>query len=231
MAACAADMLHVLSLSYRLTSVIHPMCCCAVLLQLTFTGWGYLGGGDNGLGQNAGVRGVAADPCPAGSIKQMMNGDGVSTPGEDPSVLLSDYCVPCGPGVFCDESTSQASQNCPAGTYGAIIGAKSSLGCMECPVGTYQDMDGQFDCTVCPPNTFASAPGATSCLSCGDGYEVSVAGSNMCNACPAGKFRDAALSDSCQECPAGTSSGEGEQWVIQQGCTARVVHSSRSGTS
>lgn len=178
------------------------------LLGLTFTGWGYLGGGDNGLGQNAGVRGVAADPCPAGSIKQMMNGDGVSTPGEDPSVLLSDYCVPCGPGVFCDESTSQASQNCPAGTYGAIIGAKSSLGCMECPVGTYQDMDGQFDCTVCPPNTFASAPGATSCLSCGDGYEVSVAGSNMCNACPAGKFRDAALSDSCQECPAGTSSGE-----------------------
>jgi hypothetical protein len=179
--------------------------------QLTFTGWGYLGGGDNGLGQNAGVRGVAADPCPAGSIKQMLNGDGVSTPGEDPSVLLSDYCVPCGPGVFCDESTSQASQNCPAGTYGAIIGAKSSLGCIECPVGTFQDMDGQFDCQVCPPNTFASAPGATTCLSCGDGYEVSVAGSNMCNACPAGKFRDAALSDTCQECPAGTSSGEGEQ--------------------
>jgi hypothetical protein len=181
-------------------------------LQLTFTGWGYLGGGDNGLGQNAGVRGVAADPCPAGSIKQMLNGDGVSTPGEDPSVLLSDYCVPCGPGVFCDESTSQASQNCPAGTYGAIIGAKSSLGCIECPVGTYQDMDGQFDCQVCPPNTFASAPGSTQCLSCGDGYEVTVAGSNLCNACPAGKFRDAALSDNCQECPAGTSSGEGEQW-------------------
>ncbi|KAF8071307.1 IP5P13 [Scenedesmus sp. PABB004] len=179
------------------------------LLGLTYTGWGYLGGGDNGLGQNAGVRGVASDPCPAGSTKQMLNGDGVSTPGEDPNLLLSDYCVPCGPGVFCDEATSATAQNCPAGTYGALIGAKTSAGCIECSVGTYQDMDGQFECAPCPVNTFASAPGATKCMSCGDGFEVSSAGSNMCNACPAGKFRDAALSDSCQECPAGTSSGEG----------------------
>eukprot|EP00879_Flechtneria_rotunda_P003346 GHRR01003572.1.p1 GENE.GHRR01003572.1~~GHRR01003572.1.p1 ORF type:complete len:876 (+),score=152.79 GHRR01003572.1:474-3101(+) len=178
------------------------------LLGLTFTGWGYVGGGDNGLGQNAGVRGVASDPCPPGSMKQMLNGDGVPNPGEDPNVLLSDYCVPCGPGVFCDESTSSTPENCPAGTYGAVIGAKTAEGCLDCPVGTYQDMDGQFDCQVCPPNTFASAPGATACQSCGDGYEVSVAGSNLCNACPAGRYRDSAISEQCMDCPAGTSSGE-----------------------
>lgn len=143
----------------------------------------------------------------------MLNGDGVSNPGEDPSVLLSDYCVPCGPGVFCDEATSATPQNCPAGTYGALIGAKSPMGCLECPVGTYQDMDGQFECSVCPANTFASSVGSTKCLGCGDGYEVSATGSDICNACPAGKFRDSALSENCQECPAGTSSGEGE-WSV-----------------
>lgn len=188
---------------------------CFIFLQLTFTGWAYLGGGDNGLGQNSGVRGVAADPCPPGSLKQMLNGDGVTNPGEDPNLLLSQYCVPCGPGVYCDESVNVTPQNCPAGTHGAVIGAKSSAGCIECPIGTYQSMDGQFDCQVCPVNTFASAPGATSCLSCGDGYEVSTTGSNICNACPAGKFRDSALSENCQECQAGTSSGEGKNQIYR----------------
>jgi hypothetical protein len=178
--------------------------------QLTPTGWGYLGGGDNGLGQNAGVRGVAADPCPSGTTKQMLNGDGVTNPGEDPNLLLADFCVPCGPGVHCDPSTSSSPQNCPAGTYGGVIGAKTVSGCIDCPVGTYQDMDGQFECHSCAANTFASAPGATSCQSCGDGYEVSAAGSNMCNPCKPGTYRDSAVSEKCMECPAGTSSGEGE---------------------
>lgn len=177
------------------------------ILGLTYTGWGYLGGGDNGLGQNAGVRGVAADPCPPGTHKQMLNGDGVANPGEDPNLLLSDYCVPCGPGVFCD-SSAPAPQNCPAGTYGGVIGAKSTDGCIDCPIGTFQNMDGQFECQVCAVNTFASAPGATTCTSCGDGYEVAVSGSNMCNPCQPGFYRDSAISDTCQECPPGTSSGE-----------------------
>lgn len=190
--------------------------CCVV--QLTPTGWGYLGGGDNGLGQNSGVRGVAADPCPAGTTKQMVNGDGLANPGEDPNLLLADYCVPCGPGVFCDPSTQQTStavavsaqpQNCPAGTYGGVIGAKNVAGCIDCPVGTYQDMDGQFECLPCAANTFASAPGATSCQNCGDGFEVSASGSDMCNPCKPGWYRDSAVSEKCMECPAGTSSGEG----------------------
>jgi hypothetical protein len=158
---------------------------------------------------------VAADPCPAGTTKQMLNGDGVSNPGEDPNLLLSDYCVPCGPGVFCDPSaatalaTSAQPQNCPAGTYGGVIGAKSVAGCIDCPIGTYQDMDGQFECLACAANTFASAPGSTSCQSCGDGFEVSTSGSNMCNPCKPGFYRDSAVSEKCLECPAGTSSGEG----------------------
>lgn len=190
------------------------MICCCCHLQLTPTGWGYLGGGDNGLGQNAGVRGVAADPCPAGTQRQMLNGDGVPNPGEDPNLLLADYCVPCGPGVFCDPSSAASrevstQQNCPAGTYGGVIGAKNVAGCIDCPVGTYQDMDGQFECQACGVNTFASAPGSTSCQSCGDGFEVSSSGSNMCNPCKPGWYRDSAVSEKCMECPVGTSSGEG----------------------
>lgn len=193
----------------------HPLfCCCCWALQLTPTGWGYLGGGDNGLGQNAGIRGVAADPCPAGTQKQMLNGDGVPNPGEDPNLLLADYCVPCGPGVFCDPTSATSrevttQQNCPAGTYGGVIGAKNVAGCIDCPVGTYQDMDGQFECQACGVNTFASAPGSTSCQSCGDGFEVSSSGSNMCNPCKPGWYRDSAVSEKCMECPVGTSSGEG----------------------
>lgn len=203
-------------------------CCCrrrAAHKQLTYSGWGYLGGGDNGLGQNAGVRGVASDPCPAGTTKQMLNGDGLANPGEDPNKLLSDFCVPCGPGVYCD-SVSATPTNCPAGTYGAVIGAKSSTGCMDCPIGTYQDMDGQFECQICKPNTFASAPGSTACQSCGDGYEVSAAGSNMCNPCSPGLYRDSAISEQCMECPAGTSSGEGESVacaVLQQHACMRLT--------
>lgn len=183
-------------------------CFYVAVMQLPGTGWGYLGGGDNGLGQNAGVRMVAADPCPYGSIKTFLNGDGMSNPGEDPNKLLANYCVPCGPGVYCD-GVSSSSSNCPAGTYGILIGTKSVAGCMNCPVGTYQDMEGQCECQICAPNTFASAPGATSCLSCGDGYEVSTAGSNVCNPCNAGMYRDSAISDDCLECPAGTASDTG----------------------
>jgi hypothetical protein len=148
----------------------------------------------------------------------MLNGDGVANPGEDPNLLLSDYCVPCGPGVFCDpsevtaagQSTSARPQNCPAGTFGGVIGAKNVAGCIDCPIGTYQDMDGQFECQPCAANTFASAPGATSCQSCGDGFEVSTSGSNMCNPCKSGFYRDSAVSEKCMECPPGSSSGEGE---------------------
>jgi hypothetical protein len=38
----------------------------AVKLVLPDSGWGYLGGGDNGQGLNAGVKGVNSDPCPPG---------------------------------------------------------------------------------------------------------------------------------------------------------------------
>lgn len=210
-------------------------------MQLTPTGWGYLGGGDNGLGQNSGVRGVAADPCPAGTTKQMLNGDGVANPGEDPNLLLSDYCVPCGPGVFCDPSSASAlatsaaqsvqPQNCPAGTYGGVIGAKSVAGCIDCPIGTYQDMDGQFECLACAANTFASAPGSTSCQSCGDGFEVSTSGSNMCNPCKPGFYRDSAVSEKCLECPAGTSSGEGGWDCGLWGNIGRPARRRRQGLS
>jgi hypothetical protein len=80
--------------------------CCLVghLLQLTPVGFSYLGGGDNGQGQNAMVRGVAQAPCPPGTTLQLLNADGVSEPGEDPRQLLNNYCVPCEVGTFCDSS-------------------------------------------------------------------------------------------------------------------------------
>jgi hypothetical protein len=54
----------------RHVGVFYPDCApCALYrppLQLPESGWGYLGGGDNGQGQNANVKGVNFDPCPAG---------------------------------------------------------------------------------------------------------------------------------------------------------------------
>jgi len=70
-------------------------------LVLPESGWSYLGGGDNGQGQNANLKGVNFDPCPAGTVKEMINGDGYSDPGEDPNRLLSHYCVPCSIGAYC----------------------------------------------------------------------------------------------------------------------------------
>ncbi|GBF98110.1 hypothetical protein Rsub_10856 [Raphidocelis subcapitata] len=200
-----------------------------VKLVLPDSGWGYLGGGDNGQGTNAGVKGVNFDPCPPGTMKEVLNGDGTEDPGEDANVLLSHYCVPCGVGTYCPGSTETTEpQNCPAGTYGPLIGARGAGACMDCPIGTFQDADGSFGCNTCAPNTFASAPGATECISCGDGYEVSASGANFCNACTPGTFRDAALSDTCQDCPPGTSSGEaaGRCAVCEPGTYASSPRSS-----
>lgn len=70
-------------------------------LVLPESGWGYLGGGDNGQGQNANLKGINFDPCPAGTVREMLNGDGVEDPGEDPNKLLNSYCVPCTIGQYC----------------------------------------------------------------------------------------------------------------------------------
>ncbi|KAI8465814.1 MAG: hypothetical protein J3K34DRAFT_525062 [Monoraphidium minutum] len=194
-----------------------------VRIVLPESGWGYLGGGDNGQGQNANLKGINFDPCPAGTSREMLNGDGYEDPGEDPNRLLSDFCVPCGVGTFCpSKADSNGAENCPAGTFGPILGAKSQEGCVDCPVGTYQDMDGSYTCMTCASNTFASAPGATQCTACGDGYQVSSSGSNFCNPCTPGMFRDSSISENCQSCPPGTSSSEaaGRCAVCQPGTYA-----------
>ncbi|KAI8465534.1 MAG: hypothetical protein J3K34DRAFT_525270 [Monoraphidium minutum] len=174
-------------------------------LVLPESGWGYLGGGDNGQGQNANVKGVNFDPCPAGTTKVLLNGDGRDDPGEDPGTLLASYCVPCGAGQYCP-ADAETPQNCPPGTFGPAIGAKDQVGCADCPIGTYQTTDGALSCIACAANTFAPAPGATECISCGDGYEVSAAGSKDCNPCGAGLFRDSAVSEQCLECAPGSFS-------------------------
>jgi hypothetical protein len=178
-------------------------------LVLPESGWSYLGGGDNGQGQNANLKGVNFDPCPPGTVKETLNGDGVDDPAEDPNKLLNAYCVPCSIGAYCPgKDASAGAQNCPAGTFGSILGAKDANGCVNCPIGTYQDADGASSCMTCPPNTFASAAGATQCTLCGDGYEISTSGSNFCNPCSPGTYRDSTVSETCQECPAGTSAAE-----------------------
>jgi hypothetical protein len=116
-----------------------------------------------------------------------------------------------------------APTNCPAGTYGPIIGAKDEGGCVNCPVGTYQDVDGSYECLVCPENTFASSPGATQCTACGDGYEVSATGADVCNPCAAGTFRDASVSEKCRPCKAGTSSGPGRAGGREGGQVQQIL--------
>lgn len=196
-------------------------------LALPQTGYGYLGGGDNGQGQNAGVRGVNWGGCPAGTVRVMLNGDGVEDPGEDPNQLLAFYCVACDVGHYCPEGSEDYGKYCPAGTFGAAIGAKSPEGCVNCAVGTFNPSEGAFECEVCPPDTFASSPGATECMACGDGYEVASSGSNFCNPCKSGWYRNAAEADKCQQCPAGTSSSPaaGACEVCQPGSYSKTAGS------
>eukprot|EP00877_Chromochloris_zofingiensis_P000687 jgi/Chrzof1/10619/Cz05g05130.t1 len=203
--------MNVVAISY--TRGIIPI---EVQMPTTFTlvlppsGWAYLGGGDNGMGRNAELKGVNKDPCPSGTIKQQLNGDGKDDPGEVPSTLLASYCVPCGVGSYCTGGDPSDPQNCPAGTFGPTIGAKSQQSCADCPVGTYQDQAGAYECRVCSANSFSGTPGATTCAACGDGYQISTTGSNFCDACNPGWFRDSAVSESCQKCPSGHMSGTGK---------------------
>lgn len=46
----------------------------------------------------------------AGTVKEMINGDGVDDPGEDPNRLLNSYCVPCSIGQFCTGKDGEAAR-------------------------------------------------------------------------------------------------------------------------
>jgi hypothetical protein len=92
-------------------------------LQLTPIGYSYLGGGDNGQGRNAVVKGVAQDPCPPGTTKQLLNADGTPSPGEDPGKLLDNYCVPCPVGTYCDTTTESKFMTAAGHFISSLLGS------------------------------------------------------------------------------------------------------------
>jgi hypothetical protein len=127
---------------FQLQIQIHRMTCQQLVvfvltvwpwLQLTPVGFSYLGGGDNGQGQNSMVRGVAQAPCPPGTVLQMLNADGVSEPGEDPRQLLNNYCVPCGVGTFCDSSEEGEEQSSTLAKGGGVRSRTLARGALVLP--------------------------------------------------------------------------------------------------
>lgn len=66
--------------------------------------------------------GTACEKCPPGKFQDQENN--------------WDACNDAGVGTFSDEAGSEHPTECPVGTFGVVVGAKSSADCGTCPKGT-----------------------------------------------------------------------------------------------
>jgi hypothetical protein len=101
------------------------------------------------------------------------------------------FCTFCEAGQY--KSSSGSCEQCPAGTYQALIGATSCTACPAgyvcyagssqpgtCPQGTHAPSLGASDCLLCPANTFSTTPTSATCTPC-PAHTTSKEGSTACS--------------------------------------------------
>lgn len=151
--------------------------------------------------------------CPAGSYGNVTGASSVArgcilcSPGYwQVNEGVTTGCVICAAGKYQALNGSSSCNDCPAGSYGNVVGASSMASgcvvctkgsaqavagavsvCTVCVAGKYQDLDGQARCKDCPVGTFGVTVGATSFLSgcsvCAPGTYASFEGASQCLSC------------------------------------------------
>ena len=150
--------------------------------------------------------------------------------------MLSDSCVPCGPGTYKDVIGSAACTECGFNTYNPEYGSTSSsacLPCMEhaeteeiyghesihacmCISGYYHDT--VTSCTACIPGTFNAEINQSQCSNCSAGYYSNGPNSSTCEICPNAtySYEGSAL---CTQCNLNASSPQGSASIHDCQCT------------
>jgi hypothetical protein len=109
------------------------------------------------------------------------------------------HCNLCGLGRYNQPGDASCDGECPAGTFGEVMGAASASNCTGCPSGQYGTQwgaDNSLVCTSCAAGQFTANSGSDV-----DGVGVST-GATHCNSCPTGRYNQ--HSDGvCDQCPAG----------------------------
>ena len=139
-----------------------------------------------------------------------------------------DFCIPCTPGTYADESGSSTCTECPVGTTSNLTASTSIENCTACPKNTYRSEDddacqpcvhavssegsrSNANCT-CLPGFFsgsASHPGSGACQACTAGTYTNTTGASTCVNCPAGTFSAAPNATICTKCAVGTYAAAG----------------------
>ena len=139
----------------------------------------------------------------AASCSVCADGHFTTTSGSDADgmgvITGATHCNLCGVGRYNQPGDASCDGECPAGTFGEVVGAASAVNCTSCPSGRYGTQwgaDNSLVCTSCVTGQFTASSGSDI-----DGVGVST-GATHCNSCPTGRYNQ--QSDGvCDQCPAG----------------------------